>query len=59
MERPRTGYGVALAAPIAIAAGTGWRNAWLSFAVLAVLAAAWAARVLPGRAPLAERAAPA
>jgi len=44
-----TGYGVALAASIAILAGTNWRSAWLSFAVVALLAAAWAARVIPGR----------
>ncbi|MGI8439571.1 MAG: MFS transporter [Thermoleophilaceae bacterium] len=44
-----TGYGVALAAPIAIVAGAAWRSAWLAFAVVAVLAALWAARVLPGR----------
>ena len=43
-----TGYGVALAAPIAIAAGTTWRSAWLGYAVLAVAAAAWAAHVMPG-----------
>lgn len=42
-----TGYGVALAAPIAIVAGASWRGAWLAFAVVAVLAAGWAARVLP------------
>jgi predicted MFS family arabinose efflux permease len=44
-----TGYGVALAVPIAIAAGARWRTAWLVFAAFALLAAAWAARVLPGR----------
>jgi len=32
------GYGVALAAPIAILAGAAWRSAWLAFAGLAVLA---------------------
>jgi predicted MFS family arabinose efflux permease len=47
-----TGYGVALAAPIAILAGAAWRTAWLAFAAVAVLAAAWAAHVLPGRAAL-------
>jgi predicted MFS family arabinose efflux permease len=44
-----TGYGVALAAPIAIVAGASWRSAWLAFAVVAVLATLWAAHVLPGR----------
>ncbi len=42
-----TGWGVAIAAPVAIVAGSGWRAAWLTFAVLAVLATLWAARVLP------------
>jgi predicted MFS family arabinose efflux permease len=41
-----TGYGVALAAPVAIVAGTAWRGAWLAFAAIALLATAWAARVL-------------
>jgi predicted MFS family arabinose efflux permease len=44
-----TGYGVALAAPIAILAGAAWRSAWLAFAGLAVLATVWAACVLPSR----------
>ena len=43
-----TGYGVALAAPIAIVAGASWRSAWLAFAAGALAAAWWAARVLPG-----------
>jgi predicted MFS family arabinose efflux permease len=51
-----TGYGVAVAAPIAIAAGTDWRAAWLACAGLALAAAAWAARVLP-RGPAAGSAA--
>ena len=42
-----TGYGVALAAPIAIVAGTSWRSAWLAFACAALGATWWAARVLP------------
>jgi predicted MFS family arabinose efflux permease len=42
-----TGWGVALAAPIAIALGSGWREAWLAFAAVGVLATAWAVRVLP------------
>jgi predicted MFS family arabinose efflux permease len=45
-----TGYGVALAAPIAIAFGADWRAAWLAFAAFALLASAWAARALPRRA---------
>ena len=44
-----TGYGVALAAPIAILAGASWRSAWLAFAAVALAASAWAARVLPAR----------
>jgi predicted MFS family arabinose efflux permease len=43
-----TGYGVALAAPIAIVAGAAWRSAWLAFAAAALAAAWWAAHVLPG-----------
>ncbi len=42
-----TGYGVALSVPIALVAGAAWRGAWLAFAVVAVLAALWAAHVLP------------
>jgi predicted MFS family arabinose efflux permease len=42
-----TGYGVALAAPIAILAGAHWRATWLACAVVALAAAVWAARVLP------------
>ncbi len=45
-----TGYGVAVAAPVAILAGSAWRHAWLAFAVIALAATAWAARVLPARA---------
>lgn len=44
-----TGYGVALAAPIAILAGTAWRSAWGAFAAVALFAAVWAAFVVPGR----------
>lgn len=42
-----TGWGVAIAAPVAILVGTQWRTAWLIFAAVAVLATAWAVRVLP------------
>jgi predicted MFS family arabinose efflux permease len=45
-----TGYGVAVAAPVAIAASGARRHASLAFAVLALAATAWAARVLPARA---------
>lgn len=44
-----TGWGVALAVPIALVAGTAWRSAWLAFAVLALAALLWSLRVLPGR----------
>jgi predicted MFS family arabinose efflux permease len=44
-----TGWGVALAAPIALLAGGSWRTAWLLFAVAAALATAWALTVLPAR----------
>jgi predicted MFS family arabinose efflux permease len=42
-----TGWGVALAAPVAVAAGSAWRIAWLVFAAVGALATAWALRVLP------------
>jgi predicted MFS family arabinose efflux permease len=44
-----TGYGVALAAPIALLVGSAWRTAMLVFAGVALLAAARAWRVLPPR----------
>ena len=44
-----TSYGVLVAGPIALLAGEAWQEAWLAFAVLAFTAAAWSARVLPGR----------
>ncbi len=47
-----TGYGVAIAAPIAILAGASWHEAWLGFAGCAVLTTAWAAHVLPRRSPV-------
>jgi MFS family permease len=37
-----TSWGVALAAPIAVAVGSAWRTAWLVFAAVGVLATAWA-----------------
>jgi predicted MFS family arabinose efflux permease len=42
-----TGYGVAIAVPIALVAGSAWRSAWLAFAAVSTLATLWAARVLP------------
>ena len=45
-----TGYGVVVAAPVAVIAGREWRAAWLAFAVCAAAATAWAAFVLPRRA---------
>ena len=43
-----TGWGVLVAAPIALLAGDGWRLAWLGFTALAVIATLWAARTVPG-----------
>lgn len=51
-----TGWGVALAAPIALLAGAGWRVAWLAFALVAVAATLWAAIVLPARSSASARA---
>lgn len=48
-----TGWGVALAGPIAIAAGEQWRLAWAGFVVLAVVSGAFAVRLAP---PLERRA---
>jgi predicted MFS family arabinose efflux permease len=47
-----TGWGVALAAPVALLAGADWRAAWLLFALIAAAATGWALLVLPGRAEL-------
>jgi predicted MFS family arabinose efflux permease len=46
-----TGWGVAIAAPVAIALGAHWRTAWLVFAAAAVLATGWALAVLPRSRP--------
>jgi len=43
-----TGWGVALAAPVALVAGSNWRGAWLLFALIAAGATGWALLVLPG-----------
>jgi predicted MFS family arabinose efflux permease len=42
-----TGWGVALAAPVALLAGDSWRSAWLAFALIAAVATVWALTVLP------------
>jgi predicted MFS family arabinose efflux permease len=42
-----TGWGVAVAAPVAILAGSAWRVAWLAWAIIAAAATLWAAHVLP------------
>jgi predicted MFS family arabinose efflux permease len=44
-----TGWGVAVAAPIAILAGDAWRVAYVGFATCAALSTVLAARVLPRR----------
>lgn len=44
-----TGWGVAVAAPIAIAAGAAWRGAFLGFAACATASTLVAASALPGR----------
>jgi|tagenome__1003787_1003787.scaffolds.fasta_scaffold20929349_2 predicted MFS family arabinose efflux permease len=41
-----TGWGVAIAVPIALLAGTAWRGAWVAFAAIAALSTLLAARVL-------------
>lgn len=46
-----TGWGVAVAAPIAILTGDAWRTAYLGFAACAALSTLIATRVLPGRTP--------
>jgi predicted MFS family arabinose efflux permease len=43
-----TGWGVAIAAPIAILTGSTWRTAYLGFAGCAALSTLYAARTLPG-----------
>ena len=44
-----TGWGVAVAAPVALLAGADWRGAWELFALIAAIATAWALTVLPAR----------
>ncbi|WP_345602941.1 YbfB/YjiJ family MFS transporter [Pseudonocardia adelaidensis] len=45
-----TGWGVAVAAPIAILSGDAWRTAYAAFAACAALSTLLAVRTLPGRA---------
>jgi predicted MFS family arabinose efflux permease len=49
-----TGWGVAVAGPIAVVAGDQWRVAWSGFVVLAVLAGVLAVRLAPDREPRAR-----
>jgi predicted MFS family arabinose efflux permease len=44
-----TGWGVLVAAPLALLAGDSWRVAWLAFTLVALLATLWAARSVPRR----------
>ena len=61
-QRPRahglinsgTAYGVAVAGPLSLLAGSSWRTAWLVFAALAVAVTAWSALVLGPHRPPAE-----
>ncbi len=47
-----TAYGVAVAGPLSLVAGSSWRTAWIVFAVLAVVVTTWCAIVLgPHRPP--------
>lgn len=52
-----TSYGVMLAGPVALLAGSQWRTSWLAFAALALCATLWNARLLPDKAGPAETAA--
>ena len=49
-----TAYGVAVAGPLSLLAGSSWRTAWIVFAALAVAVTAWCALVLGPHRPLAE-----
>lgn len=42
-----TTFGLAMAGPIALLAGSTWRASWLAFAVLAFASTVWNARLLP------------
>jgi predicted MFS family arabinose efflux permease len=53
-----TGWGVALAAPLAIVLGRDWRAAWLAFAGVALAVAVVVRVLVPGRGPAASVVAP-
>ena len=42
-----TSFGVIVAGPLALFAGAEWRLAWFGFAVIALVAAVWNARIMP------------
>jgi predicted MFS family arabinose efflux permease len=44
-----TGWGVLMAAPLALLAGDSWRVAWLAFTLVALFVTLWAARSVPRR----------
>ena len=48
-----TGFGVILAGPLALMAGTQWREAWLLFAVVSFVITYWNWRLMPSKTPLA------
>lgn len=50
-----TGFGVALAGPLALYAGENWRFAWLAFAVIAAAVTIWNISALPRRSAFALR----
>ncbi|WNV77802.1 MFS transporter [Geodermatophilus sp. DSM 44513] len=49
-----TGYGVAVAGPLSLLAGSSWRTVWIVFAVLAAAVTAWCALVLGPHRPLVD-----
>lgn len=53
-----TSFGVMLAGPVALWAGTRWRAAWLVFAAVALATSFWNARVLPPGTPARAAAGP-
>lgn len=50
-----TAFGLVVAGPLALLAGSGWRIAWLAFAGIALVVAAWNAWLLPAGAHLDAR----
>lgn len=52
-----TSYGVMIAGPVALLAGSQWRTAWLAFAAITLCATLWNAMLLPGKAGPGETAA--